>query len=300
MSPETQAPGWEWYFVAMYFFIGGMSAGAYFIGSLVELFGDEHHREISRVAFYIAFPLILITPILLIADLGRPERFWHLFIYNQTGLPYINLQSPLSVGSWALLVYSLFAFLSFLDNLVHDGILRFAPFANAYHLLPRRLYALVGTLAGFFIAGYTGVLLNTTARPLWAATDPLLGVLFVVSAGSTGAAAIALVMGLRRMVSHPGLGSVETFDRISLIVELVLIVVMIVIAGEFAAPLLVGPFALLFWGGVVVLGIVIPLALGLFSVRRGIPVSGLVMLSAILVILGGALLRITMVVAGQV
>lgn len=299
MSPETQAPGWEWYFVAMYFFIGGVSAGAYFIGSLVELFGREEHHEISRVAFYIAFPLILITPVLLIADLGRPERFWHLFFYVNGGVPYINLQSPLSVGSWALLVYSLFAFFSFLDNLVQDGHLKFAQFGRLYNRRPRRLYALIGSLFGFFIAGYTGVLIGTTARPLWAATDPLLGLLFIVSAGSTGAAAIALVMALRRMVADIGLAQVEVFDRFALVIEFVLIIAMLVIAGQFAAPLLVGPFAILFWGGTVVLGILVPLVLSWLASRGRLSPAGLVMLSALLVLLGGALLRITLVSAGQ-
>ena len=300
MSLESQAPGWEWYFVAMYFFIGGTSAGAYFVGSLVEMFGAEHHREISKVAYYIAFPLILITPILLIADLGRPERFWHLFFYVNGGMPYINLQSPLSVGSWALLVFGAFALLSFLDNLVQDGYLKFAPLANMYDRRPRKLYALLGSLAGFFIAGYTGVLLNTTARPLWAATDPLLSLLFVVSAGSAGAAIIALVMAARRRISVQAFENVETFDRVSLVIELLLIVLMVVIAGQFAAPLFIGRFALLFWGGTVVLGILVPLALGWYISRRSMSGAGLAMLSAFLVLLGGALLRIALVTAGQV
>ncbi|HEX9076130.1 MAG TPA: NrfD/PsrC family molybdoenzyme membrane anchor subunit [Anaerolineae bacterium] len=299
MSPETQAPGWEWYFVAMYFFVGGTSAGAYFVGSLVELFGAEHHREISKVAYYIAFPLILITPVLLIADLGRPERFWHLFFYVNGGIPYINLQSPLSVGSWALLVFGAFAFLSFLDNLVQDGYFKFAPLANVYNRRPRKLYALLGSLAGFFIAGYTGVLLNTTARPLWVATDPLLSLLFVVSAGSAGAAIIALVMAARRRISVQAFENVEAFDRISLVIELLLIILMVVIAGQFAAPLFIGPYALLFWGGTVVLGILVPLALGWYTSRRSMSGAGLAMLSAFLVLLGGALLRIALVTAGQ-
>lgn len=300
MSPETQAPGWEWYLIAGYFLVGGVSAGAYFIGSLVELFGAEHHREVSRIAFYIAFPLILITPFLLIADLGHPERFWHLFYDVNGGIPYVNMQSPLSVGSWALLVYTVFAFLSFIDNLIQDGYLKFAPFANVYNRRPRQLYALVGSLAGFFVAGYTGVLLGTTARPLWAATDPILGLLFIVSAGSTGAAAIALVMALRRMIPGFALDQLETFDHLALVIELVLIVAMIVIAGQFAAPLLVGPFALLFWGGAVVLGILVPLALSWYARRRGLSTAGLVVLTALLVILGGALLRIVLVSAGQI
>ena len=45
MALESQAPHWEWYYIAMYFFIGGVSAGAYFIGSLVELMGFEKLRN---------------------------------------------------------------------------------------------------------------------------------------------------------------------------------------------------------------------------------------------------------------
>jgi len=301
MSPETLSPNWAWYFVPMYFFVGGVSAGAYFIGSLVELFGkdDEQHCELSRVAYYIAFPLILITPILLIADLGRPERFWHLFFYVNGGIPYINLQSPLSVGSWALLLYGAMTFLSFLDNLVAAGRVRFAPFAALYNRIPRKVYALIGSLTGFFVASYTGVLVNSTARPLWAATSPLLGALFVVSAGSTGAAAIALVMVFRKMVNGEVFEQLETFDRVAMIAEIVLIVLMIVIAGQFAAPLLTSPYALIFWGGTVLVGILVPLALNWYTRRPDATRSGLVTLAAVLALFGGALLRISLVQAGQ-
>ncbi len=300
MSPETLSPGWEWYLVAMYFYIGGIAAGAYFVGSLVELFREGQYRALSRVAFYIAFPLILITPVLLIADLGRPERFWHLFFYANGGIPYINLQSPLSVGSWALLVFGAFSLLSFLDNLVSEGHWKSAPFVKLYSRIPRKLYALLGSMAGFFVAGYTGVLVNTTARPLWAATNPLFGVLFIVSAGSTGAAAIALVMIARKMVLGTAFEQLETFDRISMIVELALIAALIVIAGQFAAPLLSGPYALTFWGGTVVLGILIPLAVNWYARRPGAVRGDLVMLASVLILVGGALLRISLVQAGQV
>src|SRR5512135_687466 len=121
ISPETQAPHWEWYYIAMYFYVGGISAGAYFIGSLVELLGNVKQREISRTAYYIAFPLICITPILLIADLGSPFRFWHLFFYTKSGLPYMNTTSALSVGTWALLIYSGLTFLSFVNTLALEG-----------------------------------------------------------------------------------------------------------------------------------------------------------------------------------
>ena len=132
MSPEVHIPGWEWYYVAMYFFIGGVSAGAYCIGTLAELFGGARCREISRTGFYIAFPLILLTPPLLIADLGRPERFWHLLFHAKSGFPYINLQSPLSVGSWALLLFGVMTFLSSSITWYPNGQIQIAPLAKAY------------------------------------------------------------------------------------------------------------------------------------------------------------------------
>lgn len=302
MNPEVHVPGWEWYYVAMYFYVGGVSAGAYFIGSLAEFFGSEKHREVSRIASYLAFPLILLTPPLLIADLGRPERFWHLFVDPNSGLPYLNLQSPLSVGSWALLLYGAMTFLSFLDNLVADGVLRTTPFAGLYTRIPRKVYALVGSGAGFFVAGYTGVVLNITARPFWAATDPLVGALFIASAASTGAAAISLVFAIRRMLPRLHLGAFERFDRLAKVLELVLAVGVVLLAGKFAAPLLHGSNAVMFWGGAVLAGILVPLAASWYlgRARTGEPLRGeLVVLLSLLVLAGGALLRISLVQAGQ-
>jgi formate-dependent nitrite reductase membrane component NrfD len=300
MSPETQAIDWAWYYVALYFFIGGTAAGAYFTGTLAELFGGEKQRELSRIAFYITLPLLMLTPVLLIADLGRPLRFWHLFFYSRDGIPYINMQSPLSVGSWALLVFGLFSLLSFLDNLVVDGYLKSAPFANLYNRIPRKLYAVAGSAAGFFVAGYTGVLLNVTARPLWEATDPLLGALFVASGGSTGVAAILLVLAWRRMTSGEAFEQLEAFDRVVMVLELALIVAAVIVAGRFAAPLLSGVHAVLFWVGTVALGICVPLGLNWHLHRKGTAGSGEVILTAILVLCGGALLRIVLLQAGQV
>jgi formate-dependent nitrite reductase membrane component NrfD len=301
MSPESQAPGWEWYYIALYFFVGGTAAGAYFIGSLIELFGAEKYRSISKVAFYIAFPLALLCPILLTLDLGQQGRFTNLFFSPSAGGFYINWQSPVSFGSWALLVFGAMSFLSFLDNLIQDGKIRFAPFASLYNRRPRELYAIVGSIAGFFIAGYTGVILNLTARPLWAATDPLLGALFIASGASSGAAAIALVMGLRKMLSGDTYERLEYFDRLTMILELVLIAAAILVAGRFAAPLMSGTYAFMFWGGTVLLGILVPLVLNFSASRSGMARSeSMVMLTALLVLLGGAFLRISLVQAGQV
>ncbi|HEY3490195.1 MAG TPA: NrfD/PsrC family molybdoenzyme membrane anchor subunit [Candidatus Deferrimicrobiaceae bacterium] len=300
MNPEVHIPGWEWYYVAAYFFIGGVSAGAYFIASLAELFGGEKQRAVSHAGFYLAFPLILLTPPLLIADLGRPERFWHLFLYSGNGLPIFNLQSPLSVGSWALLLFGVMAFLSFLDNLVAENRFRSAPFSHAYNRIPRKAYAVVGAAAGFFVAGYTGVLLNVTARPFWAATSPMMGALFIASAASTGAAAIHLFLLFREKTACGHLVAFHRFDRLAKIVELLLVASLIAFAGKWAAPLLRGGYAILFWGGAVLLGIVVPLAVNWRVEPVAAAPSARANWTAAFALFGGALLRISLIQAGQV
>ncbi len=301
MSPVTHAPGWEWFYVGFYFFFGGVSAGAYFIGALVEFFGRERHRGISRTAFYIAFPTLLVTPPLLIGDLGQPLRFWHLLFDARSGFPYVNLASPMSVGSWALVLFGAMSFLSFLDNLVAEGKLEFAPFARMYSRVPRKVYSAVGSVAGFFIAGYTGVLLNVTAGPLWAHTDPLVGALFIASAGSTGAAAIYLAMKWRRIHPAPELEEFERFDRIVKVLEIALAVSIVIVAGKYAAALYRGIYAVMFWVGAILLGTLVPLASNWYAHRPGRHVRSepAADLMAFLVLLGGLLLRISLVQAGQ-
>ncbi len=301
MALESHAPHWEWYYIALYFFIGGVSAGAYFIGSLVELLGIEKERQISRIAYTIAFPLICVTPVLLIADLGSPLRFWHLFFYTKSGLPYMNTTSPLSVGTWALLIFSGMSFLSFVNTLAMEGriaspgLKRFHTFFSA---VPHKLYAAVGAFFGFFVAGYTGVLLNITARPFWAGTDPVVGSLFIASGASTGAAAIALVMAWKNVAAEEAFRHLERFDRVAMILELALIVVMAIIAGQYLKPLLFTWYGFLFWIGAVVLGILVPLWLGWQGGKRGAAINPL-MLNSVLILIGGALLRIAIVQAGQ-
>ncbi len=105
MTHSTVAPGWEWW-VVWYFFLGGLAAGLYFIAALIELVGSERDREMAQVSYYLAFPLALVCGVLLILDLGRPERFWHMLIQSETGRLMFKYWSPISVGAWTLTVLS--------------------------------------------------------------------------------------------------------------------------------------------------------------------------------------------------
>ncbi len=298
MPGDLQIPLWQWWIV-LYFFVGGIAGGAYFTSAIIELAGRPADRPIARMGYYIAFPLSLVCAIALIADLGQPLRFWHMIVYSKTFLPWPKWDSPISVGAYALLFFGGFSFLSFLDALVETGRLPWAPLREKYSGTPRMIYSILGGLNGFFLASYTGVLLAHTHLPVWADT-PLLGALFVASGASTGMATIALGLALSKIDVGESWAKLKQADNLAMIIEVVLLVVLLVWLGSAAAPLLSGLNAVLLIGGVVVVGLIVPLALqfraGFQAAKSG---ANLTLVTSLLVLLGGFIMRTVIVMGGQ-
>jgi len=269
-------PAWSWYIV-WYFFVGGTAAGAYFLAALADLFGTQRHRPLARAGYAIALPLAAVCPLLLTLDLGVPARTFYMFRTFKPG-------SPMSVGSWALLGFGLVAALS-LALTVAEG--RVAPDRAARLARVRRLAAVPGSLLGFFIASYTGVLLGATNRPVWAGSA-WIGPLFIASAASLGLGALALAPLRER------LAGLRRLDLFALGLEALLLVVFLASLGAGAGVILAGSLAPWFWGAVVVVGVAAPL--GILARRPG---RGLEVAAAILVLAGGFALRYVILAAGQ-
>src|SRR5262245_25747112 len=162
-------PQWEWYIV-WYFFLGGIAGGAYALGTLLRLVGDRRDEGAARAAFLISFPAMVICPILLTLDLGRPLRFWHMLIDARTLAPSLKYWSPMSVGAWVLFIFGAFATVSFIEALALDGKLRHPlaqGIAGALSGGFGRLFMIVGAFFGVFLAGYTGILLSVSNQPIW-------------------------------------------------------------------------------------------------------------------------------------
>lgn len=87
--PVLKAPFWGWEIV-WYFFFGGLAAGCYIIASLTALFGSRQDRATARTGYYLSLLALLPCPVLLIKDLGRPDRFLHM-------LRMFKMQSPMSI-----------------------------------------------------------------------------------------------------------------------------------------------------------------------------------------------------------
>jgi protein NrfD len=289
----SAAPDWGWYIV-LYFFFGGLAGGSYFIAALIDLVGRREDRPLARLGYYIAFPLVVLSGLLLTADLQRPLRFWHMLIESNTFRPMFKYWSPMSIGAWALLIFGLFAFLSFLSALAEADRL---PWQRARRLRsPGTLGGIVsisGGLFGLFIAGYTGVLLAVTNRPIWSDT-PLLGMLFIVSAGSTSAA-LMILLAKRSRWTMPGLAALHRIDTWVLALEFVVLIAVIISLGPvFSAWLNAWGFLLFF--GVIVLGMLIPLSL---YWRREWLGDRNATTAAALVLVGGFILRMVIVFSAQ-
>lgn len=297
MPGELQIPQWEWWIV-VYFFAGGIAGGAYLVSTVIELVGEPADRPIARMGYYIAFAMIPICVICLILDLGVPLRFWHMVVYRKTFLPTPVWDSPMSVGAYALLVFSVFSTLSFLDALVETGRLRWAPFRARYNSVPRMIYAILGGLAAFFLASYTGVLLATTHLPAWANT-PMLGALFLASGASTGVAAVVLGLVLTGTDVGRSWAKLKRFDNVAIVWELALLVVTLVWLGAAATPLLSGLGGILLIGGTLLLGLIVPLVLQLRGRAHATETTRAIALPAILILIGGFILRIVIVLGGQ-
>src|SRR5690242_14518577 len=134
--PVLKAPIWRWEII-WYFFLGGLAAGCYVIASIATLFGSQEDRVVARTGYYLSLLALLPCPPLLIKDLGRPERFLNM-------LRIFKVKSPMSMGVWGLLSFSLFSGLTAVIQAARDGFLGKWWLAKMLALLPQKLLSLPG------------------------------------------------------------------------------------------------------------------------------------------------------------
>ena len=302
--------------VILYLFLAGVGAGALTASASMFLRGGprEHYFSIARYGAFMAAPLVIIGTGMLVFELGSFQtghwfRFLNLF-------KVINL-SPMSIGTWLLVWFILI------------GI----PYA--YTFLPknaapgdtfdgmRRLLAWVCIPLGMAVAIYTGVLLGAMpSRPFW--NSPILAMLFLLSALSTGVAVLLLVNTLmNRNNPDPEIKKnseqanylLAESDTLLIGLEILVIFLFMMYAhlsvGSQREAIRViewgGELSLMFWFWVVFIGLLIPVTVELFHTIPKIvsdkevvmhPVMNLAI--PVFVLFGGYMLRHVIVVAGQI
>ncbi|CAD5373908.1 Polysulfide reductase [Rubrivivax sp. A210] len=325
---DPQLAIWSWE-IPIYLFLGGAVAGMMVLGGVALLRaarGDDGRSFFSMHTPLLGFVLMNVGMLALLLDLAHRMQVWRIYTSFQP-------TSPMSWGSWVLILVYGVLLASALVRLpetwpwLADRVPAVRRGSQALVDSPAALRALalanIGLGVGLGI--YTGILLDTlVARPLW--NSAILGPLFLFSGLSAGAAMVHLlaVLMLGRPASTGLVGgalasllqpvaavrperqqadALIRADILFLAIELLLIGLLVVnlhtsSASHAAAAGLImsGAYALPFWGGVVGLGIVLPIAWQALELAHKLPHT---VVPALLVMAGGYTLRWVMVGAGQ-
>jgi hypothetical protein len=167
--PILKEPVWKPE-IPWYFFSGGLAGASSGLALGARATGND---VLARRALLIASAASAVSPVLLIKDLGRPERFYNM-------LRVFKVTSPMSVGSWILAA--------------HGSSTGVAAVIELLGILPRLRAAAEAAsgLTGLAMGTYTGALVADTAIPIWHEARRELPFAFAGGAAMTAGAAAAI------------------------------------------------------------------------------------------------------------
>jgi polysulfide reductase chain C len=290
----------------IYLWLAGMAGGAYLAAFLIDRFSGGRQKPLLRMATVLALPITLLGVLLLLVDLGKPFRFWRLLT------EFDHIGSAMWLGTWFLLA---FVACTVVMIVVWYGASRYISSEGARLSLGRLADAVswIGAIFAVLVIVYTGVLLASSNQALWSSTF-MIPALFVTSAVSTGVALLIVTALVSRkgVISNKMISRLAELDVLVIMAELLVLVTYTVWLGvtnlggaaEGLRMLLTGSISAAFWTGAVALAILIPLALDLPNWgkelrERGSTTWFAIMASGVAVIIGGLLLRMAIVRAGQ-
>jgi len=172
--PILKEPVWQPE-IPFYFFTGGLAGASSVLHGLASALG---RKTMARRTLLIGAAADVVSPALLVSDLGRPERALNMF-------RVFKVTSPMSVGSWILLVSGGASSTAALLELVG----RWKPVKVAAEA--------VAALAGPPLATYTGTLIADTSIPVWHEARHELPWLFGASAAASAGAAATIAVPTR-------------------------------------------------------------------------------------------------------
>ncbi len=253
----------------------GLSAGSLILSSLTYVFGREEYKPIARMAVFLAIVLILGAMIFVFVDLGRPEKFWRLFMFF-----YLNNMT------------SMFA----INGVLYGGYLTISVLYLGFIFAEQpRLTKRMGIIAvawAVLVHMGTGAIFGfVAARETW--FSPIRPIEFLVAALTSGLALLILVVILTlkftgREVKKEVITSLGGLLSVFIIVLLVLVAIdklthLYAPGRDAAVYMLTGPGSWVFWGLQIGMGAVIPLAI-LFHPRLSKTIRGMAVAAASVVI----------------
>jgi len=202
--PLLKTPAWTWE-VPLYFFVGGAAGTAAMLANVGRLTGAD--RRLVRDARWMAAIGGVISPPLLISDLGVPSRFLHM-------LRVFKVQSPMSLGSWTLMAFS--------STSCAAAVLAELEMRRRYRPIPilTRGADIASALTGLMLATYTGVLIGATAIPAWNEEIKLLPIHFATSGLSSAVSVLELRGHRSSALNKIGIGATAVESAIGAALEI--------------------------------------------------------------------------------
>jgi molybdopterin-containing oxidoreductase family membrane subunit len=311
--------------VAFYIYFVGLSAGAFLVSTLANVFEIEGMHRVDRLALFAAIISMVVALLFVWIDLGRMDRMYFVFLHRQFT----------SALAWE--VHAYVAYIAILVvELYFSMRIDLARLANRVSGLRSRFYAALALgrtdtseasrqfdsrwlkragilgipLAIFMVHGGTGVLFAVSkARPYW--NSGLFPVIFIISALLSGAALVMMLYVLRSWlfggsVDRDLLGTLATLLAGFIIVDAALTAIEALIAFTSLHPhevetwvtVLTGPMSWSFWWFMVGASWVFPMVL--LSKRSWRRTPWLMVLAGLSVVVGVVAVRFNIVVPAQI
>src|SRR5215203_109418 len=285
--PPIKHAHWTWQ-IPVYFWIGGIGAGVHLFSTMAQVLG---HRDaaLTRTSRYTLLATMLISPVLLIWDLGRPERFYNM-------LRIIKLRSPMSTQSWSVFAFGNLGGLIAVRQAADDGLLGTDNLlVKLARLIPARFFSLLALPIGLNVGSNTGNLIAATSVPIWARNWLFMGPTFLTSGLSTALSWLSLVLHLTRSGEDKTLRALHRAEKTTLVIEAGLIAASLARMSRWSKPLFSREVAPLFVGGTLIGGIVAPMALLFGKESRSRSV-----LASVLALAGGLAFRFAIIKGGRI
>jgi Ni/Fe-hydrogenase subunit HybB-like protein len=271
-----------------------LGAGAFMLSAAVYLLGLKQFQPVARPAVFIGLICYSVAMIMLLMDIGRPDRFWHGFVFW-------NPHSPLWEVTMCVGLYFTVLTLEVLPIVGQADWVKERFPAISSRLMHVHHYAPVLVVAGLVLSMLHQSSLGATygvlqARPIW--YRPGLAVLFIVSAMTAGPSLTVLASRVAARLSSQANVNEELLDKITIFIGWALVAYLYLrfwdafsmiysyepARNEGLQMLTMGSLSFNFWFGEILLGIVIPMIILLHSRLRSR--RSLQMLALLLVVCG--------------
>jgi len=284
-----------------------LGAGAFTLSAVVYLFGLKRYRSILRLAVFVGFIGYTSALLTLVMDIGRPDRFWHPWVYW-------NVHSVLWEITWCITIYLTIMVFEFLPVITETKFFARWPWVRrAAQILHKAapVLALFGLMISLLHQSSLGATYGIVkSRPIW--FKPSMPIMFILSAVAVGPAvtmAVAYVLEWitgKRRVDHIILRTIARFSGFGLMVYAYIKFWDLAAVNYYGRTPAVSeglhllnqqtPYNFGFWFGEVIIGIVIPIIF--FLVPRFNRRPGYLVLGAFLAVIGVVFNRWNITVTG--